>query len=231
MKNTWTPESCQQVDQYSCYYPDDEQPKKSGSSAPHPIQHGNVHVEGVALVISLQGGDQAKAKVCVDNLGIAEGPRSTWKGIAAQTATMMRRKAILKRQQKQEVHFGKFVRGKWKSGDGSHLGFYHQAAIAPAPTIATHKVEAEETKMVCKSSNGARERWKTRALDLLFKSRRNLLWMLTLSRSGDQGVPITMDYRFYVPNIGPVVKNLTVGTNAGLLESCTSSADVGDGSL
>jgi hypothetical protein len=107
------------------------------------------------------------------------------------------------------------------------------ADIAPAPVTSNHVVESEETKMVCKIIKRGQEGEEDKSIGFVVLKSRTKSFVDARQAIVDQGVPINIDYVFCVPHLGPisVMQESMVGPMLAFLETCTSSADLGDGSF
>jgi hypothetical protein len=116
------------------------------------------------------------------------------------------------------------------SRDVSHKG---TVAIAPTPTTTNHKVDTEETKMVCKIMKKGEGGKEDKSIGFFILKSRTISFVDARQAMVDQGLPINMDYRFCVPHLGPVAvkQESSLGPMLAFLESCTLSADLGDGSF
>jgi hypothetical protein len=94
---------------------------------------------------------------------------------------------------------------------------------------------ADETKMVCKIIKRGQEGEEDNDIGFIVLKSRTKSFADARQAIADQGVPVSMDYMFSVPNLGPisVIQESMLGPMLALLESSTStsSADVGDGSF
>jgi hypothetical protein len=106
---------------------------------------------------------------------------------------------------------------------------------APLHSLATanHKVETEETKMVCKVIKRGQEGEEDKSIGFVVLKSRTKSFVDARQAIVDQGVPINMGYMFSVPHLGPIAvkQESSLGPMLAFLETCTPQADLGDGSF
>jgi hypothetical protein len=107
-------------------------------------------------------------------------------------------------------------------------------AIAPATVASNNIVETEETKMVCKIIKRGQGGEADKSIGFfILKSPRTKTFVEARQAMMDQGLPITMNHRFSVPDLGPItlIQESMYGIMLTFLESCTPEGELGDGSF
>jgi hypothetical protein len=108
-------------------------------------------------------------------------------------------------------------------------------AAAGKSSATVNQIEAtEDCKMVCKIiKKGERGEGDKSIGFLILKSRMTSTFVDARLAMVEEGVPINMDYRFFVPNLGPVslVQEIRFGPMLAFLETCAPRAVIGDGSF
>jgi hypothetical protein len=107
------------------------------------------------------------------------------------------------------------------------------AAVAPARATANRIVETEDSKMVWTCIKKGQPGEEDQSIGFFILSSRKKSFVEARQAMVDQGLPINMDYRFLVPNLGPVSfkQEALFGSMLTFLEGCTPQAELGEGSF